>query len=338
MLPPDNQRIRIEEQASGSEASSLVISISQVQRNDSGTYVCSAENQAGKAQQSAHLEVRFKPDLSRTKTLVKTWFGNTINVTCLADAIPNATILWHKGSERIEDRIGDRLGGDGRYKVFHEASGASSLQVKAIDNSVYADYRCQAVNQLGEGNVDIRLQEAFAPGVAEGIEVIKRSPQSVTFKYSPMAKDGGLPVTRYHVRYREVNDPAIAATQREFSWAVGAGTRDPSEVLHLDGLRSEAEYTFEFAAENAVGVGEFGNILTVALPRESQPEPVQFRLDGADGRIDPQSGDLLSQYSREYKIRWSEPNDNGKPLESYEITYFKVRQVLLTLLGSPFSS
>ena len=50
--------------------------------------------------------------MSRTQpTSVKTWSDNPANLSCIAEAIPNATITWKFQNDPIEL-------GDDRFKVF----------------------------------------------------------------------------------------------------------------------------------------------------------------------------------------------------------------------------
>ena len=240
-----------------------------------------------------------------------------MNITCLADAIPNATILWFVGDMRVPES-------DQRYRVFQSEDGSSSsLQISAIDSSVYREYKCQAINQLGESEVLITLREGFVPGVAEGIDVIKKSPQSVTFKFRPMSKDGGLPITAYHVSFVRMNEPGYEGASQTKVWNLTKGSS--SDILHLDGLQSEAEYQFKFAAANSAGVGEFGNMLFVRLPKVSQPEPVVLHRDFDANRVTEDEA-ILSPYNKEFKVRWHEPNDNGMRIESYDVKYYKVSE------------
>lgn len=59
--------------------------------------------------------------MSRTQvTSVKTWSDNPANLSCIADAIPNATITWKFQGDSIE--LDDKM-----YKIFGGESYSSLL-------------------------------------------------------------------------------------------------------------------------------------------------------------------------------------------------------------------
>lgn len=57
---------------------------------------------------------------STPNTLVKTWNGNPVNLTCIAEAIPNASISWFYNGQKIQN--------DDFYTIYGRA-GHSNLQV-----------------------------------------------------------------------------------------------------------------------------------------------------------------------------------------------------------------
>ena len=307
------QRIRLDSWGNEME-SRLTLTISQIDRRHSGLYYCRAENSAGFREQAAHVQVEFRPDLSRTQTVVKSWPGNVVNITCLADAIPNATIKWFD----FRNRQLDNDSRDNRYRIFNYP-GESKLQVVCSDNTVYTNYKCQAINQHGESASFIALQEASVPDMVTEISLVKKSPQSIAYRITPPSRDGGLPVTRYHVRYTELYNGQVLQDPREWktiSWPAN------SQIYYLDNLRGRTVYELRFSAENDVGKGPESEPIREELPDESQPEPVQIIQD--DPARDANSGDLLSRYSRSFTLKWSQPQDNGRKIESYEIKYYKV--------------
>ncbi|KAI1288499.1 Fasciclin-2 [Halotydeus destructor] len=308
-LRASQNRISLEAREERGE-SLLTLHISDLDKGDDGLYYCSAENKAGKSEQAGHLQVEYKPNLSANPTVVKAWYGNPKNITCLAYSIPNATISWYNA-------MGQELRNDATFRVFSEP-GRSTLQVsQAAGANVYAQYRCEAANRHGRAEHYISLSEAFPPGPIEKANIVKLSPQSVTFIFDGPQTDGGLPLIRYHVYYHETiyGSADEGATK---SWPAGTGP------YLLDGLKPSAQYSFRFAGENEVGIGPLGADMSTQLPMESQPEsPTIIRDDQAK---DAMGGDILSRYSNRFTIRWTEPNSNGRPLDSYDISYTKVEK------------
>ena len=302
------RRIQLDTRPAQRDEVILTGKIISVEKGDSGIYFCVAENQAAVVQKETYLEVKYKPDLSETVRNVKSWNGHTVNLTCLANSIPNASVTWLRPN-------GDIIMNDRHYQVF-KYPGRADLQVRSIDQIVYGNYKCRATNEIGESEVHVTLSEAFAPGPIPTVRVAKRTTQSVIFEIRPPATDGGLPVRHYHVTY------GISGTLDAKNWTWPATTGDINGGYFLDRLEPEREYWFKFAAENEVGRGPDSADMMVNLPKESQPEPVVLALE--DPKYDLLNGELTSQYNREFTLRWNEPSDNGRKIESYEIKYYKV--------------
>jgi len=317
-LIPEEGRLSVSPSSSETE-SRLEVTISSVRKSDAGLYFCSAENPAGSNKQSGHIQVEYRPDLSQTEREVKSWMGNTVNITCIVDGIPNATLHWYDvKNNRLTDGTNPS-----KYKVFTSLpKGQSILQVTCSDKDVYSTYRCHAQNKHGEGSEFISLKEAFVPGPIPAFYVVKRSPQSLTFKIEDPVDDGGLPITYYTAYYRDVGPSGGGGEGwREHTWPT-AGSLDKS--YFIDGLRSQSVYEFRFTAQNAVGEGPTTQAAKERLPLESQPEPVRITPD--DPTLDANSGDVMSRFSRQFTLKWTEPPDNGRKIELYEIKYYKVKK------------
>lgn len=316
-MPLTQEEGRMSVLSSSSETESrLEITIVSVIRSDSGLYFCSAENPAGTSKQSGHIQVEYKPDLSQTEKEVKSWMGNTVNITCIVDAIPNATLHWY---DVKNNRLSDGTN-PSKYKVFTSLQkGQSILQVTCSEKDVYSTYRCHSENKHGESSEFISLKEAFAPGPIPSFYVVKRSPLSLTFKIEDPPEDGGLPITNYTAYYRDISAYGGGEEWSKHTWST-AGSLDKS--YFIDGLKSQSVYEFRFTAQNAVGEGPTTRASREKLPLESQPEPVRINPD--DPALDANSGDVMSRFSRQFTLKWSEPPDNGRKIELYEIKYYKV--------------
>ena len=241
----------------------LTVTINNLERSDDGLYYCQAENKAGKAVTAGHLQIQFKPDLESNKVLVKTWKDHTVNLTCVANSIPNATIQWY-------DANGNNLDGNYRYQI-RSIPGSSDLTVDPRQEQAYGDYKCRAENQLGWAEIVIRLEEAFAPKEIDRAVAIKKSPQSISFRFEGPADDGGLPISKYQATFYEIENKD--ETQRTKTWIAGF-----SDAFTIDGLRPLKRYRFKFRAINDAGVGPEGAELDDELPNESQPERVMIIL------------------------------------------------------------
>lgn len=298
------------------DESILIATINRVSRRHSDLYYCTAVNKGGRDERTGHLTVEFMPDLSRTKTIVKTWESNPVNITCHADAIPNATISWFRHNARIYDPSSST------YAIYHE-TGMSHLQIKPLalrgggGGNVYGIYRCEAENVVGKSFVDINLEQAYAPDVPGNVKIIRTTPTMVEFELSPPARDGGLPVRKYHVRYRKEHYDE----NKEASWPASSGI---ITSFKLESLEPRASYLLRFAAQNDVGLGPWSSEQRIVMPYESMPEKAEFILP--DPLLSPESGEVTSASPYEYLVQWKKPNANGREIDHYRIRFYKVRR------------
>lgn len=251
--------IVIEERHSGDE-SVLILTFTSVQRKHDGLYYCSAENKGAISERVGHLTVEFAPDLSRSVSVVKTWDANPVNLTCIADAIPNATISWVWRGQRLEEIRNPS------YEIRNER-GISNLLVKPLGfqgsggGDVFGTYRCEAINTHGRSAKEITLERAYPPSTPGPIVVLKSTSTTLEFDIATPGNDGGLPIRRLVVSYRrEHYDDA-----RAFTWPATGGP------YRLDNLIPRMSYMMKFAAENDVGIGYWSPEQRIIMPFEEPP-------------------------------------------------------------------
>ncbi|XP_076325680.1 fasciclin-2-like [Tachypleus tridentatus] len=237
------------------EITSLKMTISQVMREDDGLYFCHAENMAGKVEKAGHLTVEFKPRVSTPKSkFMKTWSEYSVNLTCIADAIPNATIQWSFNGQEIKSDQSET------YTIYGKG-GYSNLLVKpSSKTNVYGSYKCEGVNIHGKDNIIIQLTESSVP--KKLFEVIYKDVTSTTisFEFVGPKDDGGMPITSYLVEYRQETDLPENSKIKEMT----KGT-----TYILESLKPRTTYIFRFAAKNAVGTGMWLDRGSWTMPKES---------------------------------------------------------------------
>jgi neurocan core protein len=87
---------------------------------------------------NVHLTVEFKPSFANTPMREAwSWQNNPVNITCLAESIPNATITWHRGDIELNGRYIDN-----NIRKFGEGP-LSTLQVSQmyLSNVVYSSLK-----------------------------------------------------------------------------------------------------------------------------------------------------------------------------------------------------
>lgn len=121
---PGDDRVVVEQErlppktSDGEERSQGRLIISGVLRSDDGLYSCVASNKGGEALKNGHVTVEFPPSFASTPLKEAwSWDNHPVNITCLAESIPNATITW-----RLNDREIDR-----DPNVFQMGSGPESV-------------------------------------------------------------------------------------------------------------------------------------------------------------------------------------------------------------------
>ena len=92
------------------------------------------------------------------------------------------------------------------------------------------------------------------PSVPLNLTVIGQTSNSVTLTWDDSADDGGSPIFHYPIRFWPTSDPDAA---QFFS----QGLNTSGEVT-VTGLLSSTDYSFSIAAQNAVGIGVFSDVVT----------------------------------------------------------------------------
>lgn len=283
--------------------------IDAVTRKDDGLYFCRAKNKAGVTEVVGHIQVEYAPDLSLTNTNVKTWASNPVNLTCIAEAIPNATISWRFNNEDIRYQQSDSF-------AIHEGNGISHLLVKPnAGKYVYGTYLCVAENLKGIKTVEIRLTEAFSPK-APNVKIIKTRPTSIELELSDVESD--LQIKNYVVKYWRESE---ADTEKQKIWPASG------KIYRIEDLTPRTRYRMTFAAENDVGIGDFTPFRVESTPGESRPEKPIFLFDGdLETRQMAIDGHVKSNYGDRYHVRWNQAEDNGRVVTHYLIKYYKVHK------------
>lgn len=112
----DDTRIILEPQIFNDKGESFgTLIISNLSRADDGLYECIAENTAGTSYRNGHITVEFPPTFERTKDLPPAWSWENKpgNLSCLPEAIPNATIIWKFGGIEITNNNVFKIEGTG---------------------------------------------------------------------------------------------------------------------------------------------------------------------------------------------------------------------------------
>ncbi|CAH1128831.1 unnamed protein product [Ceutorhynchus assimilis] len=316
----DDNRIRLEQETFDDAGETFgTLTISNLNRSDDGLYECIAENSVGKAYKNGHITVWFKPTFNRTRDLppVYSWDGRPGNLSCLPEAIPNATIVWRWN----EIEIGEENFRNGRvsrnnFEVIGR-SPQSFLIVKPYNQpSYYTHYECIASNGLGQASIKIQLRQGLAPGMIGQVRANTVTATTIKFSLVPPSNYDNLPIRTYTVQYKPERQPSWDNSVSH-TWSNGA-------PYIVENLIPEVTYHFRFVARNDVGIGTWTNGPTITMPRRSVPAEPRILLPSSINLTDKQ--ELPGPYSDHFEIRWNVPADNGEPIEFYLIRYCKIER------------
>lgn len=314
----NDPRIVLERQffeAEGEAFGTLIIS--NLTRSDDGLYQCIAENTPGTAYRNGHITVLFKPTFNRTRDLppVWSWENRPGNLSCLPEAIPNATVVWRWNQIEISE---ENFNNGRLQRNIFEVIGRSPrsfLIVKPHNQpSLYTKYECIARNQLGEASVKVELKQAFVPGPINQVRAHSITATTVKFSIMPPSNYDGLPIRSYTVQYKP---------ERQIYWdGASMHTWSNGAPYILENLIPEVTYHFRFAARNEVGIGPWINGETITMPRRSTPAEPRILLPSSVVSDElPIDEEVVSPYSNHFELRWNVPADNGEPIDYYDIRH-----------------
>ncbi|XP_066902573.1 fasciclin-2 isoform X2 [Halyomorpha halys] len=296
-LQPDDERISVQLQEREKGQKAGVLTISSLERPDDGLYACIASNKGGEDIKNAHLTVEFAPSFEVTPMKEAwSWDRRPVNLTCIAESIPNATITWFLNNRPIEKDSSFLKIGNGPI---------SNLLVTPTDRAFYGAYKCLAKNIHGDKYHEIILREASVPSavISAKIEVITAT--TITFSFTRPSSTGGRPISAYVVQYKNISTGWNDAKVK--TWAVG-------NSYILENLKPQDQYSFRFAAQNEVGLGPWGADIQRTMPKRSSPEEPIILND-----VPPTEEFITSNFPNKFDLRWKKPADNGEYIDEYQI-------------------
>ncbi|EFA00901.2 limbic system-associated membrane protein isoform X2 [Tribolium castaneum] len=126
-------------------------------RQMAGIYECRAANGVGEpASAQIELNIIYPPELMTSRSWIHTAPGHRVQLECKISADPQATVTWTKGDMPVplDSRVLSLVDGD-KY----------TLLIKNVQKSDFGIYTCKAINELGQGELQIQLSGVPNPGV-----------------------------------------------------------------------------------------------------------------------------------------------------------------------------
>ena len=322
---PDDERIIVEETVIDApdytqgerKWKQSTITIDGVRRPDDGLYECQAENEGGRFYKSGHIQVEFPPTFEdQLYDKEWSWDQRPIELTCIATAIPNATVSWwYAGAELGKTNL------DKNYLVKGQGSvhKSKTLTITPVSGKYYGRYTCKAENPYGVAYHEIALEEARVPSEIQQAILDKTTATTLQFRFVPPTKMGGLPVDAFAVEYKEQREDWSQAKRRV--WPFTDLTKNSGYIL--EDLRPRTTYDLRFGCKNRVGFSAWGARQQITMPRKGRPEPPILNTD-----MFVKHGDIVElNASNSYELSWQIPEDNGLPIDYFLLQYYPVRRL-----------
>ncbi|XP_012229670.1 fasciclin-2 isoform X3 [Linepithema humile] len=306
-VQPKDDRIIMENKTNELSGETIgILTIDNVLTDNDGLYECVASNVGGVTYKNGHLTVEFPPSFrSMPNVTVYSWNQRPVNLTCIAESIPNATIEWqfgHNPIDRLEEYTGGYIKqiGNGPYSV---------LRVEPYNQRLYNYYRCVATNTHGKREILIELREAKVPDNLRQVKMIEMTATTIQFELIP-PETRDLPIETITVQYKE-NTRETWIQARNKTWVIGS-------VYVIEDLKPQTNYEFRFAVRNQVGMSNWGSNYVETMPGRTVPNIPRFV------RKKSLTDYELSPFNNQYELSWVTPPDNGEPIDKYLIKYCEV--------------
>ncbi|KAM8740938.1 roundabout homolog 3 isoform 1-T1 [Acanthopagrus schlegelii] len=232
------------------------LTITDVQVEDSGFYICQAISVAGSILTKALLEVESAPS-DRVPPIIRQGPanhtlapGSTTQLHCHIMGNPIPSIQWEKDGQRI-------LGNDGRISLMENGT----FQITNLQETDSGVYTCLASSSSGETSWSgvLTVKESADSSVAQATEpfqlpgpphkpiVTDVSKNSVSLTWQPNAHEGGAAVTSYIIE--------------AFSQSAGSTWQTVADMVKMEthtitGLLPNTIYLFIVRAVNAYGLSD----------------------------------------------------------------------------------
>ena len=226
----------------------------------------------------------------------------------------NAVLEWKApvwtGGENLKGyTLEMKVGENGTWtKVADVDATVKKYKMKDLNEGSEYYFRISAFNGIG-ASIPLELnrpvvpkKKTFKPSAPSGpISILKVDKESVTLTWGVPKDDGGSPIYRYTIYYRELNSP---------SWIKAGTARMDGFSFHVPNLTENSEYHFRVVAENSIGPSD---------PLQTQ-EPVTVK--SPYNVPDKPEGPLLISDITDTgaRVEWQKPlNDGGSPITGYLI-------------------
>ncbi|XP_047665587.1 netrin receptor DCC [Tachysurus fulvidraco] len=236
--------------------------INSVTDDDSGTYVCVAQNKNENITASCELSVLVSPQFLNYPSNTYAYESSDIEMECAVTGNPQPTVRWMKNGEAV-------IPSD-----YFQIVDGGNLQILGLVRSDEGFYQCVAENEAGNALAMAQLillelvvpSSGVLPSFPRDLTPVLVSSRFVRLSWRPPVETRGTILT-YGVFYTQ------EGINRERSVNV---TEPESLQLTVNNLKPEAVYIFRVVAYNELGPGESSEQIRLSTQPELQvPGPVE---------------------------------------------------------------
>ncbi|XP_069701170.1 peroxidasin [Periplaneta americana] len=291
-------------------SSDNTLTITDIQREDSGTYKCSAANFVGRITSVAYVKVNESESLAKVVPSFTTHpenltlkSGGLAQLKCVADGLPAPTISWFKD--------GRSVAAGGRISI---SAGGQQLYIQHVKESDSGLYTCRAQNIVG-------FTETSAHLIVNGVF------RDVSTQHFAQ-RDGPAPrmvITPYNMEAPrgstiEIPCKADGNPKPTITWTKDGSTLSltrkhrisPVGSLYISNISQEDAGSYECSAVNSNGRTRAQGRLTVKEEPTMGPGDrfVQTAFQEASTAVDRAVNDTLSKlFARDRGAKNNAPND-----------------------------
>lgn len=243
--------------------------IQNIQLQDRGTYICSAQSFLGRDRLLANLEVWTRPPRMQLASYreVTIHQGGEVHLQCQADGVPSPLLSWV-----LPDRSVLTSSAASTSRIIMDTNGTLHIPVTLTgDRGVY---RCVASNSAGAASASARVHVSSLPPVIQQAkeEHLLLSPGRPVYAHCS-ARGAPTPTLRWRIP-----DGTIV---RQSQFLHGNLFVLPNGTLHIRGVRPKDSGNYECIASNAVGADKRTVRLEIEGSAEGERSQSEARHEGA---------------------------------------------------------
>ncbi|RCN41236.1 hypothetical protein ANCCAN_12803 [Ancylostoma caninum] len=172
-----------------------MLEILDTKREHAGTWMCTAENDAGARELEIQLDVWIPPVVRVSSEAPIKAIGETVTLFCEASGNPPPSLSWTKGGQPIINSVeGVRISLKG-----------TRLDIPHMERSDVGDYTCNAHNEAGSAEATIHVDVLVPPIIARNnIDMSPRLPTGQTLMLICDAAGKPQPELKWYVNDTEI--------------------------------------------------------------------------------------------------------------------------------------